>query len=337
MMAEGGTLKDEGGRWKSEHLHPSSFILHPLFRFVLFAAAVCLAAAAHAAEPPQSVWLVSTRGAPQYGALDDSLGSLCYWRLTDDCQWSAADADAFAAADDAAVPTVVYIHGNRTGADDAVADGWHVYQAVRSQVPDRAFRYVIWSWPADRVGRRNRPDILLKAAYCDAESYYLAAWMARLRPGVKVGLIGHSFGPRIITGAMHLLGGGQVAGYEMPEKTVAAWAAGKRNPVRAVLLAAAEDVDALSPGGVNERALSLLDKALITVNRYDRVLRWYPRMCGRGGPQALGFTGPCAVENPEKTELVDVSCTVGRIHDWRRYCAASNVCSRWAHYAFLEE
>ena len=73
-----------------------------------------------------------------------------------------------------------------------------------------------WSWPADRVCRHNRPDIQLKAAYCDAESYYLAAWLRGVQRDGKVSLVGHSFGPRIITGALHLLAGGQLAGQALP-------------------------------------------------------------------------------------------------------------------------
>ena len=292
-----------------------------------------------AAETSQAVWLVSTRGAPHCGGLDESLDTLRYWRLTEDCDWTPADAKDFQAADDVAGPTVVFIAGNRTDADDAVVKGWYVYEAIQSQTAGRAFRYVIWSWPADRVCRRNRPDVQLKADYCDAESYYVAAWLNHVRPKVKVSLVGHSFGPRIITGAMHLLAGGELAGQKMPDGAVADWAGGKRNPVRAVLLGAAEDADALSPDGVNSLALSVFDRLLITRNCCDRVLRFYPRLYGRGGPQALGRGGPWGLDGngSEKIDVVDVSGTVGRVHDWRDYSSAPEVCSQWAFYAFLDD
>ena len=113
------------------------------------------------------------------------------------------------------MPTVVFIHGNRTDADEAVVKGWYAYESIQAETADRPFRYVIWSWPAERVCRRNKVDVQLKADYSDVESYYLAKWLDRLRPGVKVSLVGHSFGPRIITGALHLLAGGEVAGRNM--------------------------------------------------------------------------------------------------------------------------
>jgi hypothetical protein len=268
---------------------------------------------------------------------DDALAAVRYWRLTGGCQWSPADARQFHAGDDAATPTVVFIHGNRTDEDDAVREGCYVDQSIQCQAAGRPFRFVIWSWPSDRACRRHRPDIQLKAEQSDVEGHYLALWLDRLRPGVRVGLIGHSFGPRIIDGAMQLLAGGELAGQCLPAATVAAWTGKKRkNPVRAVLLASATDADWLAPGGRHELALSLLDEVLITCNGCDRALRWYPRLYGRGGPEAMGFVGPSCIGCPENVEVLDLSGTVGKAHDWQTYCSSPDVSSRWAHYAFLD-
>jgi len=311
----------------------------PPGRAHLFLAVILLlgvGAGARADEAPPQVWLVSTRSAPHCGDLDGTLQTLQYWRLGDDRQWSAADAKAFRATDDAARPTVVFIHGNRTDADDAVDKAWCIYDSIRAQT-GRPFRYVIWSWPADRTLRRNRDDIRLKAAYSDVEGYYLAQWLDHLRPGVKVSLIGHSFGPRIITGALDLLAGGQLVGHCLPESTVAAWTAGKRNPLRVVLLAAALDADWLAPGGRHDGALSLAEQILVTRNGCDRVLRWYPWLYGRGGPPAMGFVGPDGVEDAKSVEVVDLSDTVGRLHDLQCYCSAADLSDRWPRYTFLED
>jgi hypothetical protein len=194
-----------------------------------------------AADNRPDVWLVSTRSAPHCGDLDAGLQCLSYWHMDDSCEWSASDAGAFQAADDVATPTVVFIHGNRSDAQDAVEEGWSVYQRIREATGGQRFRYVIWSWPADPVLHCVVNDARLKTEYCDAESYYLAQWLDRLHPGVKVSLTGHSFGPRIITGALDLLAGGNVAGRSLSEKTVTAWAGGKRNPIRALLTAAASN------------------------------------------------------------------------------------------------
>jgi len=299
-----------------------------------FAVVVLLfSTAARAADAPQTVWLASTRSA---AVCDDPDSHIRYRRLEEDGEWSSADARDFFATDDAAVPTIVFIHGNRTDAAWAVTKAWCVYQSIQCMANDKPFRFVIWSWPADRVYRRNRDDVRLKAVRCDTESFHLAVWLNRLQPEVKVSLIGHSFGPRIITGAMHLLAGGRIAGQTLPDDVAAAWNAG-RNTVRAVLLAAALDEDWLAPGCRNGLAPSLFSRVLITRNGCDRVLRRYPRLYGRGGPEAMGFVGPCGINDSSKIELIDVSATVGRLHDWRCYCSASNVCSRWAFYTFLDD
>jgi hypothetical protein len=283
------------------------------------------------------VWLVSTRAEPHCGNLDESLEGLCYQRWENDCEWSPSDAKAFQSTSDTATPTVVFVPGNRTDAGWAITKGLYTYDSIRACAGDRPFRYVIWSWPADRVCRRTKADTQLKADYSDAEGYYLAQWLNQLPPGVKVSLIGHSFGPRIITGALHLLAGGEVAGRRLPSDIIAAWSKGKRNPVRAVLLAAAVDADWLAPNGCHGSALPLVEAMLITRNGCDRVLRFYPRIYGRGGPEALGSIGPCGIGDAGNVEVIDVACEVGKVHDWRDYCLAPDVCCRWSQYTFLED
>jgi hypothetical protein len=297
----------------------------------------CAALNAQAGDDASSVWLVSTRSAPHCGDLDAGLACVRCWRLDEQCQWSAADAEQFHADDDPRTPTVIYIHGNRTDADEAVTRAMHVYRSIRAATCGKALRFVIWSWPAEPAVRGLGNDARLKTSYCDDESHYLAQWMDRLAPGVRVGLVGHSYGARIITGALHLLGGGELAGRNLSADTIAAWREGKRNPVRAVLMAAAIDADWLAAGGCHGRALPLVDQMLVARNGCDWLLRRYSRLFGRGGPPAMGAVGPCLDDGEEKVSVVDVSGEVRRIHDLRRYIAASGVCCRWARYTFMED
>ena len=331
--------KGEGGRGNFRH-SPLSPPPSPLLALRHLLAATLLSGAATFADADDTsspIWIVSTRDAPRCGDLDESLQCLRYSRLEDDCQWVSADAETFQTTNDPAMPTVVFIHGNRTDSQGAVTKGLTTYHLIRACTCSEPFRYVIWSWPAERMCRRINEDTRLKAAYSDVESYYLALWLDQLPPGEKVSLVGHSFGPRIITGALHLLAGGEVAGRCLSQSTVAAWSGGKRNPVRAALLAAAVDAGWLAPGGCHGLALPLVDQMLVTRNGCDRVLRWYPRLYGRGGPKAMGFVGPCGVGGTDHVEVIDVTCTVGKIHDWRCYCSASNVCNRWERYTFSED
>lgn len=305
----------------------------------LFAATILFAtiSIAGACDPSRDVWLLSTRYAPHYGPLENAAENISYRKLMNNCCWAGADPAVFQT--DVATPTVVYIHGNNTNVNTAAMKGMYVYRSIRSAVGCRPFRFVIWSWPASRVYRRPRNDIPMKADKSDVNSYYLATWLNGLPPTVKVSLTGHSFGPRIIGGALELLAGGEVDGKRLPETITDKWRDGKRNPIRMVLLAAAIDANWFSPCGQYGNALSLVEDALITQNCCDRALRRYPRMNGRrrSGPEAMGYIGPCCVADPSKVHVVDVSCTVGKPHDWRCYCTAPNVVPLWPRYTFMDD
>jgi hypothetical protein len=288
--------------------------------------------AAAAGQDAAPVWLVSTRCAPRCGDLEAGLAQIRYWRL-EGCQWMASDEAAFRAGADPALPTTIFVHGNRDDAQAAADDGTSFYSVLKGQSAGRPFRYVIWSWPSDRIPGRARQDAQVKAAYSDTESYYLARLLRGGKPGGPVSLVGYSFGARIVTGSLELLAGGPIAGRTLPAALLAEPTALPLRPMRAVLIAAAEDADWLMPGHRDGLALALVDRVLVTQNGCDGVLRFYPWMYGRGGPQALGFAGPCGPS--EKLEVVGVSCEVGRTHDWLRYEAAAELQARLAWYTFL--
>jgi len=281
----------------------------------------------------EEVWLVSTREIPSCTPPVEARPR--YWRLAADQQWTAAEAAAFFAAEDPAAPTVFFIHGNRSDADDAIQTGWDVYQCLREQAGGRPLRFVIWSWPADRIPGRLRPDVRIKAARSGVEGRYLAEALEAIPPRVPISLVGYSFGARTIVEALTLSAGGQFAG-QVPEKRSPA----PRAPIRAVLIAAAVDDTALARCGPGGGALDEVDRVLVTCNPADPALRWYRHMERWRGPAALGFRGPaCAAEpDPEhpRLELVNLGCEVGRNHTWAGYIAAPAVRSRLAWYAFLE-
>lgn len=294
-----------------------------------------LAVRGHADDSRGDVWLISTRRAPRCGQLDRPERNIDYWRLEPDGQWQPADPEAFVESSDRAVPTTVFVHGNRTGRTAAIQKAWHVYRRMKHQAGGRPFRLVIWSWPSDRIRGRNRRDVQVKASYSDVQGYYLAECLDRLDPQVPVSLIGYSFGARIITGGLHLMAGGSLAGRSLGER-----AADGRRPIRVVLVAAALDVDWLSADRPNGRALSQVQRILVTHNCCDPVLRWYPLLYCRRGPQAMGFAGPICCRQSgtgcEKIELLDTTCSVGRIHDWTCYVEASGLRRRLGWYTFLE-
>ena len=302
------------------------------------AALLALAAmpAAAATDGPQ-VWLVSTRGAPHRGDLESGAGHISYWRLdpAQASQWLKSDARAFHDSCDPSVPTTLFVHGNQIDADVAVEEGWALYLQMQQQAAGRSFRLVIWSWPSDRIGRRYRPDVRIKAALSDVEGFYLARTLADLKQGTRLSLVGYSLGARVITAAMQMLTGVQVAGHRLSPEAMADWSSDSSRPIRVMLLAAAMDADWLTPGHRGGLALPMIERALVTLNGNDLAMRFYPRLYGRRGPEALGHVGPIHSDR-DKIETVDVSRSVGRHHNWYLYAAAPAVVQRLAWYTFLE-
>ena len=232
-------------------------------------------------------------------------------------------------------PIIVFVHGNRTGACDVVNLGRPAFSRLQRDAPDRSFRFVHWSWPADRVGRRPRRDVQIKAARSDTQAHYLAAWLRRLPDETPVTLIGYSFGARVIAGALHLNQGGSLNGWSTEEPA----AETARRPCRVMLVAAALDAEWLLPGQRNGQAFGGVEQMLITRNTCDPVLRLYPRMDRCDDSEAMGFAGPAGswklAEVGFQFETVPVECQVGRDHAWATYISSHAVGSRLAWYSFL--
>lgn len=287
------------------------------------------------AEDPQShegsLWLIDTRGLA--GCDPAREGAPKYWRCGPGGKWTAANLKAFLDADDPAIPTAVFLHGNRVDPGEAVGLGSNVYAVLKAEAQGRPFRFVIWSWPSERIRGPVRRSVQIKAARSELESYYLADCIRQIQPKVRISLIGHSFGARAVGGALHLLAGEEFAGRRLPGP------APQRAPLRVVLVAAAMDNTSLLPNGSSGLPLKSVDRLLVTCNPADRVLRWYPRM-ERGRPHALGYTGPAWLSllgpDSQKLELLNLSPEVGRRHKWKCYLAACSLRARLGWYAFLD-
>ncbi|MGQ9575923.1 MAG: hypothetical protein ACUVUC_11440 [Thermoguttaceae bacterium] len=289
---------------------------------------------APAAHPARgSVWLIDTRAISDCGR--EAARRAQYWRLGPDRRWIAADWKAFVAADDPAVPTAFFVHGNRTNRCQAVQLGLLVQNILSDQAPDRPFRLVIWSWPAERLSAGHRRDARAKAARSDLEGSCLADCLRQMDPHVPVSLIGFSFGARAIAKALSLLAREPVAAGRPAD-------GGSNQPaaLRAVLIAAAMDNTALGPARGRPSALSSLERILITCNPADAALRWYRHLDCRRRPDALGYTGPVCQDrlgpDSRRIELLNLSGEVGRRHDSVRYLTAPSLRARLGWYAFLE-
>ncbi len=274
-------------------------------------------------RPQDSLWMISTR---HLGCPDPQNPGLADFRTSqyDGYQWQESDFPTF--QHDRRDLTVFFVHGNRVDGTEVYQRGLDAYLGLTRGLDDpRSIRFVVWSWPSTQI-RGPRRDVLVKAARTNADAYYLATVLAGL-PETELSLFGFSFGARIVSGALHLVGGGRLCGYQLM--------AGEALPAlhpRIVLMAAAMHRSWWLPDGFHSQCPYVADKLLVQYNPCDPVLKLYPRIDWRRRPQALGYTGfPWTGQlgpNADKLQQQNVCCQVGKTHDATRYFDSFEVMSR---------
>ena len=276
-------------------------------------------------RPQDQVWAVSTRclGCPGHHVHDQPWTVWKYDPVVP--RWLTATTAEFYAADAADVVTPIYVHGNQIDGSLALSDGLAIYFQLAGKFDDvPPVRFVIWSWPSDKI-RGPLRDVRAKAARSDLEAVYLGRFLAGMQPQVKVGLLGYSYGARIVAGGLHLMGGGQLLGWSV--------AAGERLQMRVALWAAAEHDDWLLPGRFHGLALGMADRWLITHNYCDPVLRRYRFIEKCGNPEAMGYSGvygrnllPAHLD--ACIEELNVTNLAGGTHDFEPYLYSSAIIDR---------
>lgn len=298
------------------------------------------------------IWLASSRELPHdCGAIDD--GQLRFFRYQGGCQWTDSNLKAFLENDQHADLTLVFAHGNHVSAFEARSRGLAVYRSLVAQADASTHvRFVAFSWPSTQTRGKLR-DVRLKAMRTEAASVYLARLLNQIDPNAEVSLVGYSFGARVVTGTLHVLGGGELAGQTLSDDLVGpskasrsktpirltSARAGKTPPahrraVRVVLISAAVDSDWLEPRAPHGRALSQVNRALVMTNPCDPAMRWYHLIDRCTRPCALGYDGVASVgalgDEAEKIEALDVRCQIGGSHDLERYlCRPQLMAASW--------
>ena len=149
-------------------------------------------------RPGDSVWMVATRHLPDQpcGHFDLEL-----FRYQNGC-WRTGDAQLFYESSDT---TVVFAHGNRIESHEAGPLGLMTYEKiVAGRCRSSPIRFVIWSWPSDRIAGALR-DARCKARRAHGEGFYLASCLESFDSHAPVSLLGFSYGGRVIVSALQHL------------------------------------------------------------------------------------------------------------------------------------
>jgi pimeloyl-ACP methyl ester carboxylesterase len=266
--------------------------------------------AEQSATTDDDVWLISTRHLGFLSLNDEPPFLLKISQYSDSGEWVESELKTLVNSKDR--KTVVYLHGNRIGRHEAIRRAWNAFNVVQGDPDAPPMRLIIWSWPSDQIHGQFR-DFRYKASRTNSEGQYLAWFLSQLDPRTRINLIGYSFGARIATGALHVLGGGTLHGQSTP---LADTENCERSPIKVVLIAAALDSHWLAPGGYHERFSSVADRLLVFYNSRDPILQRYRLLMKRARPAALGFRGAWGLDEDlaARTEQYDVSCSVGKTH-----------------------
>lgn len=246
-------------------------------------------------------------------------------------RWQSSDLESFLSFD-SSVPTVFYVHGNQMSPGDAKSQGLALYRKLVNYggSQDR-IRFVIFSWPAAKV-RGLLNDVRVKAMRTGPAGCQLAWLLDQMPAETPVSLIGFSFGARVITGGLHVLGGGTICnGMGLDERVHP-----DRAPMNAVLVAAALHSHWLAKGQYHGLAMTQVDRMLLINNCDDLALRYYHlTTTDRSRPQALGICGPTRIDSEYATKIRkrDVSRYAGSRHDLFLYLCAPGVMGETWDYA----
>jgi len=237
-------------------------------------------------------------------------------------QWKPRDWNDLVFDSAAARPTVIYIHGNRIARGEDRRQGLQVYRSLtRLGNLNEPIRFIIWSWPSSAIPGPVK-DYKVKACRTRPAAWQLAWFLDQLPAESRVSLLGYSYGARVASGAMHVLGGGSLDGLKLHQRNHP-----QHKPFRVALIAAAFDANWIQPGHFHSRVMSQVKSLMIATNQLDPIMRFYHLSNGRGHVDALGKRG---VAQPQtlgsairNIKMIDFTRAVGRSHALVNYLAVS--------------
>jgi len=260
------------------------------------------------------IWHISTRGLAQYDNLELEVDKIEYLQLVSG-EWQQRTADDFNTSQD--VDTCFLIHGSPASTELVLQVTLDVYQHIRPVISDtNKFRYVIWSWPADRQVGGIVKEFKDQAIRSQPQGFYLAHIIDRCRAHNRTLVVGYSMGARVSACALHLLGGG--SNPYTPRLTPQ-----YDRKVTYLTVGGAIDQDWLESGNYFGNALTVVDQYLNVHNPADPLLKRYKKLTPRKAERvvALGYDGLTNLHSLKSfgipTKQMNVTEVAGKSHDIR--------------------
>ena len=267
------------------------------------------------------------------GCLPQCNGRVC--RYLPDERYHRSTREELLAALSPGIPVCIVVHGSFVGARSLFPDTIGRYKRLLTSANDRPIHFIAAHWPSD-PGLLMFPAIQVNELGRRAEynGIYVAQLINSIPPENPICMIGHSHGCRLIASAIHLLGGGTVCGFSVPD-------ACPQRRIRVVFGAAAIDQHWLNPGQRYGCGLRRVECLLNIKNRTDLPLNLYPlgdpfwhRAIGQGGFRPCDFAqmGMQAA----KIRQFEVSHLVGTGHEIARYAPHPQIRASYLPYAFFD-
>ncbi len=285
-------------------------------------------------HPQPCYWIASSRGLPQ-NAAKNRCRNLEYFHRLADGRLQCTNLPMLRSQIIPGVPVCIFIHGAFVDAQSHQYESARTYNWIRQAAPHLPIQVIFYTWPSDASHKVFTPLLInQRGKWAANNAFYLADLIGQLPPECPVCLVGHSHGARTTAATLHLLGGGQVAGYTYPYNT------GAHRRYRAVLAAAAFDRHWLNPGQKYGRAMSQVEGVVNLQNRGDWALNLYPfrRPFSRKAIGATGFTRwdrtRLGYESCKAIDL-DVTYYVGLNHTWPHYYEEPTIAHAIVPYTYF--
>lgn len=220
-------------------------------------------------------------------------------------------------------PICIMVHGSFVKWEGALTDSYNTYFWLRNAAPNRPLNVIFFTWPSGEMPTKILPvDVNILGKRAEYNGHYLAQLISQLPEQHDISLLGHSHGARIVSSALHLIGGGSVQGVSLNECGIHVPCHSRR--IRAVFAAAAINHNWLNPGQRYGCSLNCTECLVNLRNKKDRALLFYPILApiSRRALARTGFTyldrralGDCL----SRVNDIDVSKCVGAGHMFPNY------------------